>query len=146
MILDSSPERAYEDITQLLATSLDVPVTIINMLDDDRDWFKSCIGLPLTESPAATSLCEAFFNSASDLIVVEDTTKDDRFANHPKVVGEPKIRFYAAARLIVNHQSVGTLCAYGMQAKPISAAQVEQLRSLAVAAMEMLAQRVAADR
>jgi GAF domain-containing protein len=142
LILESSPERAYDDITQLLATTLEVPITMINMLDKERDWFKSCVGLPLTESPAETSFCEAFFHSTLDLTVVEDTTKDKRFASHHFVTGEPFIRFYAAARLVVNGQTVGTLCAYDQKPKKLAIEQLDQLRSLAVAVMDLLRHRI----
>ena len=142
-ILESAPERAYDDITRAFAASLDVPIAMLNLLDADRDWFKSCIGLPQAESPVATSFCEAFFGSAQDLIVVEDTTLDPRFATHPFVAGEPFIRFYAAARLVVRGQTVGTLCAYGVEPKKVAPAQVEQLQAMAGAVTALLAQRAA---
>jgi len=141
LILDSPAERAYDDITRLLASSLHVPIAIVNILDDDRDWFKSCIGLPQSESPATTSFCEAFFNTRDDLIVVEDTTRDPRFADHPFVVGDPRIRFYAAARLSVAGRTVGTLCAYDFAPKRLSIEQLDELRTQAVAVMELLSRR-----
>ena len=141
MILDSSAEKAYDDIAKLLATSLEVPIAIVNFLDDDRDWFKSCIGLPLTESPVFTSFCEIFFTTSEDLIVVEDTRENALFSKHPLVVGEPFVRFYAAARLRVNGQTLGTLCAYDMQPRKISPDQIAQLQTLTLAVVELLAQR-----
>lgn len=141
MILDSSAEKAYDDIAKLLATSLEVPIAIINFLDDDRDWFKSCIGLPLTESPVATSFCETFFSTSEDVIVVEDTRESALFSQHPLVVGEPFVRFYAAARLRVNGQTLGTLCAYDVQPRNITPDQVAQLQTLTLAVVELLAQR-----
>lgn len=148
LILDTSPERDYDDITRLLATSLDVPIAIVNLLDERRDWFKSCVGLTLSESPAATSFCEAFFDSSADLIVVEDTTLDRRFAGHPLVVGEPFIRFYAAARLAVDGNTLGTLCAYDLKPRSISTDQVMQMQTLASAVVDHLqrrSRRAAAD-
>ncbi len=143
MILDSSPERDYDHVAQVLATSLDVPIAIINLLDDRRDWFKSCVGLTQSESPAATSFCEAFFNSEDALIVVEDTTLDPRFSRHPLVAGEPHIRFYAAARLAVNGQTVGTLCAYDLRPRKITVEQIARLQSLASEVIELLERRAA---
>lgn len=145
LILDSAPERDYDEITTLLATSLDVPIAIVNLLDERRDWFKSCVGLPMSESPAATSFCEAFFDSDADTIVVEDTTLDARFRDHPLVAGEPFVRFYAAARLVVSGQTVGTLCAYDMRPRTISVDQVTQLQTLASAVVELLRRRAQAD-
>lgn len=141
LILDSSPERAFDDITQLLARSLDVPIVMVNLLDDGRDWFKSCVGLPQHDSPAATSFCEAFFKSAEELIVAEDTTLDPRFSAHPLVVNAPFVRFYAAARLAVNGYTLGTLCAYDVKPRQVSTQQVQHLQALAAAVVELLNQR-----
>lgn len=143
LILDSSAERAFDDITRLLSTHLEMPIAIVNFLDADRDWFKSCFGLPHTESPAVTSFCEAFFNTTDDVIVVEDTTSDPRFAGHPLVVGAPFIRCYAAARLAIDGHTLGTLCAYDVQPRKISTDQVRQLQMLAGAAVELIRQRAA---
>lgn len=140
-ILDSSPERAYDDIARLLATTLAVPITMVNLLDEERDWFKSCVGLQQTRSPQVTSFCEAFFHSESDLIVVADTLADLRFSAHPLVVGQPFVRFYAAARLKVRGETVGTLCAYDMVPRQITPEQVEQMRTMAGAVIELLSQR-----
>jgi GAF domain-containing protein len=145
LILDSGPERAYDEITRLLATTLAVPVTIVNMLDEKRDWFKSCVGIEKSESPAETSFCEAFFSTDDDLIVVEDTLLDPRFESHPKVKGQPFIRFYAAARLSVRGQTVGTLCAYDMQPRQLSTEQLDHLRTLTSAAIDLIGQRGAAN-
>lgn len=143
LILDSGPERVYDDITRLLATSLAVPFTMVNLLDAERDWFKSCVGVQQTQSPAVTSFCEAFFNGTEDLIVVEDTLQDDRFRTHPKVLGRPFIRFYAAARLVVRGQTVGTLCAYDMHPRQLAPQQLDHLRTLASAVVDLLGQRQA---
>jgi GAF domain-containing protein len=109
LILDSTAERAYDDLTRTLATDLGVPITMVNLLDAARDWHKSYIGLQVNESPVATSFCEEFFQTPDDLIVVDDTHTDLRFAAHPLVVGPPFVRFYAAARLRVRGQTLGTL-------------------------------------
>ena len=140
-ILESSPEHAYDDITRLLASTLAVPITMVNLLDEERDWFKSCVGIQQTQSPRVTSFCEAFFNSSSDLIVVDDTLEDPRFVNHPLVAGRPFVRFYAAARLVVRGHTVGTLCAYDMRPRHITPEQVDHLRTMAGAVIERLSQR-----
>ena len=75
------------------------------------------------------------------MIVVEDTLLDARFAAHPLVSGRPFVRFYAAARLIVNDQTIGTLCAYDIQPRTLTPDQLENLQSLASAAVELIAQR-----
>lgn len=140
-ILDSSPQRAYDDLTRLLATALPVPIAMINILDEQRDWFKSRVGLAQTQMPVAASFCEAFFSFPGDVIVVEDTRLDERFSGHPLVVGAPQVRFYAAARLVVRGQTVGTLCAYDLQPRRLAPEQIDHLRAMASAAVELLVGR-----
>jgi GAF domain-containing protein len=142
-VLDTAPERAYDEITRLLATTLAVPITMVNLLDAERDWFKSRVGVQQTQSARVTSFCEAFFNTSDQVVAVEDTLHDTRFAGHPMVIGRPFIRFYAAARLVVRGQTVGTLCAYDTQPRAIAAEQLEHLRLMAGAVVELLGQRVA---
>ncbi len=141
LILDTPAEQGYDHIVQQLAASLDVPIVTVNLLDADRDWFKAKVGLPNTESPAASSFCERFFCTDQDLVVVEDTTIDPMFRSNPFVVGQPFIRFYAGARLQSGGATLGTLCAYDMRPRKISTAQVRDLQTLAGAAMELLSQR-----
>lgn len=143
LILDSGPERAYDEITRLLASTLAVPITMVNLLDAERDWFKSCVGIQQTQSPAVTSFCEAFFSTTRDLIVVEDTLLDPRFAVHPMVSGRPFIRFYAAARLTVGGHTIGTLCAYDVRPRQLSGERLDHLRGLAGAAVELIGRRKA---
>lgn len=140
-ILDSSPQRAFDDLTHLLATALPVPIAMINILDEQRDWFKSRVGLTQTQMPVATSFCEAFFSFPGDVIVVEDTLQDERFSGHPLVVGAPHVRFYASARLVVRGHTMGTLCAYDLQPRRLAPQQIEHLRAMAGAAVELLAGR-----
>lgn len=141
-ILDTAPQVVFDDLTRAVAQTFGVPIAMVSFLDAERDWFKACIGFPMTESPASTSFCEVFLNSDhDDVVVVEDTLQDVRFASHPMVVGPPNIRFYAAARLSVRDQTVGTLCAYDTSTKQVSADQIEALKALSTAAMELLAQR-----
>lgn len=141
LILDTSPERAYDDITRLLATTLAVPITMVNLLDAERDWFKSCVGIQQTQSPVVTSFCEAFFDTSRDLIVVEDTLADPQFKAHPMVSGRPFIRFYAAARLKVRGETIGTLCAYDIHPRQLAIDQLQHLSTLANAAAELIGRR-----
>ncbi len=146
MILDTSPDVMYDDITRSLAQTFDVPIALVNLLDAERDWFKSCIGIDLGESPAQTSFCEIFFDRTDDVIVIEDTMADRRFITHPLVIDGPRVRFYASARLIVDGQTVGTLCVYDAKPKEVTEAQREQLRLMGRATMEMLRHRQPAIR
>lgn len=140
-ILDTAPEVVYDDLARAVAQTFGVPIAMVNMLDAERDWFKACVGLPMTESPASTSFCEVFLKTDSHVVVVEDTLQDKRLASHPMVVGPPNIRFYAAARLSVRGQTVGTLCVYDTTTKQVSSEQIDELKALSKAAMDLLGKR-----
>lgn len=146
LILGSTGEHAYDEITRLLATSLEVPITLINFMDEDHDWFKSAVGLTPRESPTKTSFCEAFFHTSDEIIVAHDTTLDMRFQQHPLVTGAPFVRFYAAARITSAGHTLGTLCAYDMKPRQISVEQINTLKTLATAVMELLCKRIVASR
>jgi GAF domain-containing protein len=142
LLLASTAEQAYDDLARMLASCLGVPMVMVSLLDEHRDWFKAAVGTTRCESPASTSFCEAFFHTDQDLIVVEDTLLDPRFAQHPLVLGPPGVRFYAAARLALGGHTLGTLCAYDLAPQAISVAQVQQLRALAEAAVGLMRQRL----
>lgn len=138
LLLDSTVEQAYDDLARLLANALEVPITMVNFLDEERDWVKSVVGLSMSESPVATSFCEVFFSTSDEVVVVEDTQLDPRFAAHPLVKGAPHIRFYAAARLKVDGHTLGTLCAYDTRTHKVQPEQVQTLQALAAAAVELI--------
>ena len=142
MLMDAAPDRILDDLARLLADALQVPIAMVNLLDERRDWFPAVVGLPLRESPAETSFCEVFFDSGNDVVLVPDTATDPRLANHPLVRGVPHIRFYAGARLVVREHTLGTLCAYDLQPRTLSAAQIDQLKALANAAVQRLVDRL----
>lgn len=144
MVLDTQPDGDFDKLTGYLASQLGVPITMVNLLDENRDWFKSCVGLPMSESSAALSFCQAMLETDAALILVDDTTLDARYADHPFVTGAPFIRFYAAARLSVAGQTVGTLCAYDVKPRHLKIDQVEALQLMASAAVELLVRRSAA--
>jgi GAF domain-containing protein len=142
MILDSSPERAFDDIANVLAAGLAVPITMVNLLDEGRDWFKARVGFVDCESPSALSFCQVMFRLPESVIVVPDTTLDPRFSNHPFVTGEPRIRFYAASRLTIAGEIVGTICAYDFKPRELTEQQVDQMQVLARAATALLEERL----
>ena len=141
-LLDTSPQRVFDDLTRTLSSSFGVPVAMVNLLDEKRDWFLSCVGLPASESPAETSFCEVFFRSDEAFLVAEDTARHPAFADHPLVKGPPHVRFYAASRLVLNGQTVGTLCAYDFEPRRLPAQKLAELQALAAAAMELLQRRL----
>jgi GAF domain-containing protein len=145
MVLDSAPERRYDEIAQRLGAALSAPFVMINLLDEDRDWFKASVGMTVCEGSAQKSMCNVFFETLADVVVVSDTFQDLRFSDHPFVVGEPKIRFYVAARLVSNGHTVGTLCAYDTEPKVLSREQSDILKTLAAEVALLLVARIRAS-
>jgi GAF domain-containing protein len=141
-ILDTPSEKVYDDITREASESLAVPIAMLSFMDEERDWFKSCIGFVASESPAQTSFCDVFFRLNENTVVVENTLEDRRFSAHPFVRGMPFIRFYAAVRLMADGHTLGTLCVYDFKPRRFDRTQVRTLESLAREAVDALLERV----
>jgi diguanylate cyclase (GGDEF)-like protein len=110
MLLATPDEAVFNRITRIAQHSLNTQIVLISLLDENRQWFKSCIGLPVRETPRNISLCgHAILQD--DIFVIEDTLQDPRFYDNPLVTGEPMIRFYAGRPLRnAEGHKVGTLC------------------------------------
>jgi GAF domain-containing protein len=109
-ILDTPSEESFDRITRLVAAWYDTPMAFITLLDEDRQWFKSCVGLDREETPRTHSFCAHNLEGAAPL-VVEDARTDARFAENPLVTGPPGLRFYAGAPLVTPDGHVlGALC------------------------------------
>ena len=93
-ILDTDPEVRFDNLTKEAIEKIKVPISTITIIDKEREWFKSSPGLVNKEGKRDVSFCGHAL-LATDLFIVEDTLKDDRFKDNPMVVGEPHIRFYA---------------------------------------------------
>src|SRR5258708_869808 len=98
-ILDTVPEQPFDDLTTLAALLCATPIALISLLDGERQWLKSKLGLEIDQIPREVSLC-AYALKQSDLFIVRDTQRDDRFRTNPLVTGNPGLRFYAAAPLV----------------------------------------------
>lgn len=114
-LLDSKPERAFDDIVALARQVLGVPTALVSLVDSDRQWFKAALGLEAPETPRSVSFCGHAILQP-DVLVVPDATQDPRFHDNPLVTGSPYIRFYAGVplRLPTGYQ-IGTLCAIGYE-------------------------------
>ena len=139
-ILDTAPEVAFDDLTTLAATLCDTPIALVSLVDEQRQWFKSKIGLNVAETPRDIAFCShAILHS--ETLIVPDALADERFATNPLVVGEPRIRFYAGAPLIFpDGHILGTLCVIDFVARELSPRQIESLQALSrqvVAQMEL---------
>lgn len=109
-ILRTEPEERFDRITRLAATAMDVPIVLVSLVDEETQWFKSCVGLDVRETSREVAFC-AHAILEDDILEVQDTLLDDRFADNPLVTGEPKIRFYAGHPLkSPDGFALGTLC------------------------------------
>ncbi|MGB5974159.1 MAG: GAF domain-containing protein [Nodosilinea sp.] len=130
-VLDTPSERSYDDITSLAAFICDVPIALISLVDTDRQWFKSRVGLPVQETGRDVSFC-AHAILGADVMIVNDASLDERFADNPLVTELPGIRFYAGVPLVTPEgQPLGTLCVIDKKPRTLSDSQVEALEALA---------------
>ena len=129
-ILDTERERAYDDFTMLAAGICGTPMALIGLIDADRQWFKSTIGLDGDETPRDLTFC-AHAIVDNQTLVINDATKDERFHDHPMVMGIPNIRFYAGAPIVTEDgHGLGTICVIDSVPRTISAEQQRALEAL----------------
>jgi GAF domain-containing protein len=124
-------EKELDDLVKLASQICNTPISLITLMDQDVQWIKARQGADITEMPRKTSFCTHAIES-NEVMIVEDATLDERFANAPVVANSPHIRFYASANL-KSHDgfNVGTLCVYDLQPKTLTAEQTESLTALA---------------
>jgi GAF domain-containing protein len=140
-VLDGPPEALFDNITRMVALALDVPIALVSLIDNDRQWFLSRYGLNVAETPRSWSFCGHVVASRRTL-EVPDAPQDIRFADNPLVVNAPKIRFYAGSPLRTpDGQILGTLCAIAPTPRQLTDAQRELLTLLAGQVVELLEQR-----
>ena len=119
-LLDTEPEERFDRYTRIAAALFDVPVALVTLVDEDRQWFKSCIGTSECETSREVSFC-AHALRQHRVMVVPDALADPRFADNPMVVGGPRIRFYAGAPLhIRGGHCIGTLCIIDQRPRELS--------------------------
>ena len=125
-ILDTPEESAFDDLVHLAAHICQTPIASINLIDTNRQWSKSKLGLDLSQMPLS-QLCI----QQRDVLVIPDTLADERFATNPAVIAYPYVRFYAGVPLITpTEQVIGTLCVADSVPHQFSLEQVEALRVL----------------
>lgn len=137
-ILDTPAEAVFDDITRIAAAICGTPISVVNLIDADRQWFKSEIGLGVRETPLETSIC-AHAILEHDFLEVPNTTTDPRFASNPLVTGDPSLRFYAGALLKTpDGLPLGTVCVLDTVPRELTQQQIDTLQALARQVMAQL--------
>lgn len=145
-ILDTPAEGAFDKITDLVRTLVGVPIAAVSLLDANRQWFKSHLGLDAAETPRDIAFCDHTIRIGQPL-VIPDAQADARFRHNPLVTGDPGIRAYAGAPLRTpDGYNVGSLCAIDTRARDFSPEQLAVLQGLAPIVVEQMELRLLAER
>lgn len=137
-ILDTPPEMTYDDLTLLASEICGTPIAAVSLIDEDRQWFKSKLGLDVSETPRDVAFCAHAILNGKESLIVEDATKDERFSDSTLVTGSPGVRFYAGTPLVMSDgNAVGTLCVVDRVPRKITEGQ---RRALEVLGREVVAQ------
>lgn len=131
-ILDTLSEEEYDGITRLAAQICGTKISLITLIDENRQWFKSKYGIDATDTPREIAFCNHAIQSPDSVFIIEDSTKDDRFKENPFVTGESNIIFYAGVPLVdKDNYSLGTLCVIDNEPKKLTDGQIDALQTLA---------------
>lgn len=138
-ILDTLPEATYDAITLLASQICDAPISLVSIVDNERQWFKSRVGLDISEGPRDFAFCAHAILEPGSLLVVPDATLDQRFSDNPYVTGDAAVRFYAGAPLVTKSgHALGTLCVIDRTPRHLTPEQEEALRALSLQVMALL--------
>lgn len=138
-VLDTAAEESFDSLARLAAYICGTPISLVSLVDAERQWFKARVGLSATETPRHISFCGHAIIDPDRLFVVTDASKDERFRENPLVTGDPDIRFYAGMPLKTGEGSaVGTLCVIDRVPRELTAAQHEALVTLSNAVVAQL--------
>ena len=140
-LLDTEAESEFDELTALAAQICDVPVALISLVDENRQWFKSKVGLAVDETSRDVAFCAHSILNPDEIMEIPDARLDRRFADNLLVAQDPKIRFYAGAPLTAsNGHTLGTLCVLDYSPRKLSASQkaaLEMLRLLVIRLIEL---------
>ncbi|NKI30463.1 sensor histidine kinase [Croceivirga thetidis] len=141
-ILDSLPEKEYDSITTIASIICDTPISLISLVDRNRQWFKSKIGLEADETPRDVSFCAHAINDPDNMFIVNDAQKDLRFRDNPLTTNDPNVIFYAGVPLnSPKGHSLGTLCVIDNKPRKLSIDQKKALNALAEQVVQLLEYR-----
>lgn len=141
-ILDTPHEKNFDDIARIAMTVCEVPVAVVSLVDINRQWFKSCLGLDASETPREVAFCAHAILQPNQIMIVEDSLLDERFSDNSLVTGAPFIRFYAGVPLVMmSGLALGTLCVIDFVPRTLDARQQELLVLLAHQTVQLLQQK-----
>ena len=130
-ILDTASEERFDRLTRMAKRMFGVPIALVSLVDENRQWFKSCAGLDASETPRDISFCGHAI-LGNEVFIIPDATKDERFADNPLVLNEPNVRFYAGCPLrYLNGSRLGTLCIIDRKPRSLSEEDLQTLKDLA---------------
>lgn len=131
-LLDSGAEKLYDNLTILASQICNTPISLISLVDEHRQWFKSKVGISVAETSREISICAHAIQKPAETFLVEDLTKDARFSSNPLVTGDPHAAFYAGVPLVDSAGfALGTLCVVDVKPRNLSSEQHTALRTLA---------------
>ncbi|MEX1167478.1 MAG: GAF domain-containing protein, partial [Hydrogenophaga sp.] len=131
-MLDTLPQKAFDDITALASAICDTPIALISLIDEQRQWFKSKVGLAASETSRDIAFCSHAINAPDQVMVVNNALLDPRFSDNPLVLDDPTLRFYAGAPIVTNEGfALGTVCVIDREPRTLSPKQRAALQSLA---------------
>ena len=138
-ILDSGEDQLYDDLTLIASYVAQTPIALISIVDRDRQWFKSHRGLENSQTAREHSFCSHAILQPKEPLIIPDASKDLRFSNNPLVTGNPNIRFYFGAPLLMSDNiALGSLCVIDTKPRELTKEQIDILNALARHVVTML--------
>ncbi len=139
LVLDTESEEEIDNLTQLASEICETPISLVSLIDENRQWFKSKIGLEVNETSRDVAFCAHAINEKDDLFIIEDARKDKRFFDNPLVTSDPYVIFYAAVVLKSDEDlPLGTLCVIDNSPRKLSDKQIRSLKTISKQIMNLL--------
>jgi signal transduction histidine kinase len=139
LVLDTETEEEIDNLTQLASEICETPITLVSLIDEDRQWFKSKVGLDVNETSRELAFCAHAINETNELFIIEDARTDKRFFDNPLVIGYPNVIFYAGIVLKSDEDlPLGTLCVIDNSPRKLSDTQIRSLKTISKQIMNLL--------